>query len=209
METTTSPQHLQHLEQHLQQQQHIQEGLQLTKQQTKRVVTQPASEEFKPAELQVPPSRLEYAEGSPFEFELGNIMVQELRSFTKGFGNPTTQTSTPKFVEEVAAKVTKANKATELFQTMAIVSLNMGNLIMVVNNLKKKLIVGEKEKAMLQKKLDKQRDIQKGYKHNVKIWRKNKLEAEQKIEVFIEKLQDENEEFKCSTTWLKSHEEEM
>jgi hypothetical protein len=42
---------------------------------------------------------------------------------------------------------------------MAIVSLNMGNLIMVVNNLKKKLIVGEKEKAMLQKKLDKQRDI--------------------------------------------------
>ncbi len=209
METITSPQHLQHLEQHLQQQQHIQEGLQLTKQQTKRVVTQPASEKFKPAELQVPPSRLEYAEGSPFEFELGNIMVQELRSFTKGFGNPTTQKTTPKFVEEVAAKVMKANKAIELFQTMAIVSLNMGNLIMVVNTLKNKLIVGEKEKAMLQKKLDKERDIQEGYKHNVKIWRKNKLEAKQKIEVFIEKLQDENGEFVCSTTWLKSHEEEM
>jgi hypothetical protein len=82
-----------------------------------------------------------------------------LRSFTKGFGNPTTQKTTPKFVEEVAAKVMKANKAIELFQTMAIVSLNMGNLIMVVNTLKNKLIVGEKEKAMLQKKLDKERDI--------------------------------------------------
>ncbi len=69
--------------------------------------------------------------------------------------------------------------------------------------------MGEKEKAMLQKKLDKERDIQEGYKHNVKIQRKNKLEAKQKIEVFIEKLQDENEEFVCSTTWLKSHEKEM
>ncbi len=39
-----------------------------------------------------------------------------------------TQTSTPKSLEEVAIKVMKANKATELFQTMAIMSLNMGNL---------------------------------------------------------------------------------
>jgi hypothetical protein len=30
-------------------------------------------------------------------------------------------------VEEVATKVMKADKATELFETMAIVSLNMGN----------------------------------------------------------------------------------
>jgi hypothetical protein len=30
-------------------------------------------------------------------------MVQELGSFAKGFGDPTTQTSTPKFVEEVVA----------------------------------------------------------------------------------------------------------
>jgi hypothetical protein len=41
--------------------------------------------------------------------------------------------NTPKFVEEVAAKVMKTNKATKLFQTMAIVSLNMGDLILEVN----------------------------------------------------------------------------
>jgi ribosomal protein L31E len=38
----------------------------------------------------------------------------------------------------------------------------------------------------------------------VEIWRKNKAKVEQKIEVFIKKLKDENEEFKGSTTWLKS-----
>jgi hypothetical protein len=43
----------------------------------------------------------------------------------------------------------KANKTTELFQTMAIVSQNMGNLIMEVKILKNRLITDEKEKAML------------------------------------------------------------
>jgi hypothetical protein len=36
---------------------------------------------------------------------------------------------------------------------MAIMSLNMGNLIVEVNNLKNKLVMGEK-KAMLQEELD-------------------------------------------------------
>jgi hypothetical protein len=35
----------------------------------------------------------------------------------------------------------------------------MGNLIMEVNTLKNKLTMGEKEKAMLQKKLDKEKDF--------------------------------------------------
>jgi len=39
-------------------------------------------------------------------------------------------------MEEVATKAMKANKATGLFQTMAIVSLNMGNLTLRVNILK-------------------------------------------------------------------------
>jgi hypothetical protein len=51
-------------------------------------------------------------------------------------------TSTPKFVEEVVAKVMKVDKAVELFQTMAIVTLNMGNLILKVNTLKNKLVTG-------------------------------------------------------------------
>ncbi len=91
-----------------------------------------------------------------------------------------TQTSTPKFVEEVATKVMKADKAIELFQTMAIVSFNMGNLTLEVNILKNKLVTGEKEKAMLQEELDKDIKLQKGYKHNVEILRKNRAKAEKK-----------------------------
>jgi hypothetical protein len=52
-------------------------------------------------------------------------------------------------VEEVVTKVMKADKAIELFQTMVIRSLNMGNLNMEVNNLNNKLATGEKEKAIL------------------------------------------------------------
>jgi bacterioferritin (cytochrome b1) len=47
-----------------------------------------------------------------------------------------------------------------------------------VNTLKNKLITKEKEKAMLQKELNKERDFQKGYKHNVEIYRKNRAKAE-------------------------------
>jgi hypothetical protein len=43
----------------------------------------------------------------------------------------------------------KVDKAVELFQTMAIVSPNMGNLILEVNTLKNKLVMGEKEKVVL------------------------------------------------------------
>ncbi len=71
---------------------------------------------------------------------------------------------------------------------MAIVSLNMGNLTLEVNILKNNLVMGEKEKAMLQEELDKEKDFQKGYKHNVEIWRKNKVEAEQKNKVIIKQL---------------------
>ncbi len=70
-----------------------------------------------------------------------------------------TQTSTPKSMEEVV----------ELFHTMAIVNLNMGNLTLEVNNLKNRLATGKREKVVLQEELDKERDFQKGYKHNVEI----------------------------------------
>jgi chromosome segregation ATPase len=83
---------------------------------------------------------------------------------------------------------------------MAIVSLNMGNLTLEVNILKNKLVTREKEKEMLHKELDKERNIQHGYKHNVENWRKSRVDLEQKIKVFIEKLQDENEKLKGSTT---------
>ncbi len=59
-------------------------------------------------------------------------------------------------MEKVAAEVMKANKAVELFQTMAIVSLN---LILEVNTLKNILATWEKEKAVLHEKLDKDRNF--------------------------------------------------
>jgi len=86
-------------------------------------------------------------------------MVQKLGSFVKGFGDPTTQTSTPNFMDEVATKVMKADKVVELFQTMAIVSLNMGNLTLELNTLKNRLVMGEKEKEVLHEELDKERDF--------------------------------------------------
>jgi hypothetical protein len=114
-----------------------------------KVATQPAFEEFTPIKLQAPPSRLESLEGFPFEFELGRRMVHELRSSTEGFGDPRTQINTPKSMEEVVTKVMKVNTVTKLFQTIAIVSLNMGNLTLEVNTMKNKLGMGEKENVGL------------------------------------------------------------
>jgi hypothetical protein len=42
-------------------------------------------------------------------------MVQELGSFVERFGDLTTQTSRPKFLEEVAIEAMKVDKAIELF----------------------------------------------------------------------------------------------
>ncbi len=123
--------------------------------------------------------------GFPFQFELGRRMVQEMGSSIEGSRNPTTWTNIAKSVEEIVVELLKVDKIAELFQTMAIVSLNMGNLTLEVNTLKRKLAIGEKEKAMLQEELDKERKIQKGYKHNVEIWKKGKVEAEQKIKTPI------------------------
>jgi len=38
-------------------------------------------------------------------------------------------------------------------------SLNMGNLTIEVNTLKNRLVMGEKDKTMLQEELDKERDF--------------------------------------------------
>jgi hypothetical protein len=46
-------------------------------------------------------------------------------------------------MEEVATEVMKVNKVAELFQTMVIVSFNMGNLALEVNTLKIRLVTGE------------------------------------------------------------------
>jgi hypothetical protein len=99
-------------------------------------------------------------------------------------------------VEEVVVDVMKIDKVIELFQTMAIVILNMENLTLEVNTLKNMLVMREKEKVVLQEELDKKKDFQKGYKHNVEIWKKNRAKVKQKNKVLIKKLKDENEELK-------------
>jgi hypothetical protein len=54
----------------------------------------------------------------------------------------------------------------------------MGNLNLEVNNLKNRLATKEKEKAILQVELDKEKDFQKEYKHNIEILRKNRIKNE-------------------------------
>ncbi len=48
-------------------------------------------------------------------------------------------------------------------------TLNMGNLTLEVNIIKNRLVTGEKETTMLQEELDKEKEFDKGYKHNVEI----------------------------------------
>ncbi len=119
------------------------------------------------------------------------------------------QINTPKSIEEVVAEVMQAYKTIKLSQTMAIVSLNTRNLNLEVNSVKNRLATWEKEKAIVQEELDKEKDFQKRYKHNVKIQRKNRAKAEQKIKMFIKKLQDDNEDFKGSTTQMKLQDEKL
>jgi len=104
---------------------------------------------FKPQELQVSVNRPRFEEGLPFESRLKSRLMQKMGSSIEGSKNPMAQISTPKSIEEVATKVMQVDKATKLFQTMAIMSLNMGNLNLEVNSLNNRLATGEKEKAIL------------------------------------------------------------
>jgi hypothetical protein len=52
-------------------------------------------------------------------------------------------------MEQVVVEVMQVHKVIKLFQTMAIVSMNMGNLNLEVSNLKNILATKEKEKAIL------------------------------------------------------------
>jgi hypothetical protein len=62
-------------------------------------------------------------------------------------------------MEEVAIEVMKADKVTKLFQTMVIMTLNIGNLTLEVNTLKNRFATREKEKTMLVEELDRERDF--------------------------------------------------
>ncbi len=112
-------------------------------------------------------------------------------------------------MDKIVEEVMQVDKVVKLFQTMAIVNINMGNSNLEVSSLKNRLHIKEKEKAILQVQLDKERNFQREYKHNVKIWRKNRIENEQKIKTLVQKLQNENKELKVKTTLMKSQEEDL
>jgi hypothetical protein len=59
---------------------------------------------FRPLGLHVPINRPGSVKEQPFEFSLQGKLVQEMESSIERSKNPRTQTSTPKYVEEVVAK---------------------------------------------------------------------------------------------------------
>jgi hypothetical protein len=74
-------------------------------------------------------------------------MVQELGSYVERFEDPMTLINAPKSVKEVTTEVMKVAKAVELFQTMVILSLNMGNLTLEVNISEEQIGFGGKEEG--------------------------------------------------------------
>jgi chromosome segregation ATPase len=92
---------------------------------------------------------------------------------------------------------------------MAIVSLNMGNLYLEVSNLNNRLATKRRRRQYCRWNWTRTKDFQKECKHNIKMWRKNRAKNEEKIKAFIQKLQDENKEFKVKTTLMKSQDEEL
>jgi hypothetical protein len=62
-------------------------------------------------------------------------------------------------VEKVVIEVMQAYKVIEFFQTMAIITLNMGNLNLELRSLKNKLTTKEKEKVILHEELNKEREF--------------------------------------------------
>ncbi len=62
-------------------------------------------------------------------------------------------------MDEVAIEVMQANNVVKLFKTITIMNLHMGNLNLEVSNLNNRLAIEEKEKAILQVELDKERDL--------------------------------------------------
>jgi len=57
--------------------------------------------------------------------------------------------------------------------------------------------------------LEKERDFQKKYKHNIEICRKQRTENEHKIKMLILKMKEENEELKEKIGLMKSEIEKL
>jgi hypothetical protein len=73
-------------------------------------------------------------------------MKDKVVSSKEGSRGKTQQIFTPKYVEDIITNVMESNKSTEMFQAMAIVSLNMGNLGLKVESLETKLTMVEGDK---------------------------------------------------------------
>jgi len=76
-------------------------------------------------------------------------MKDNVISSSKGFKEETPQNLTPIFVEDLAIEIMEGNKNIEMFQTMVIINLKMGNLGLKVQSLKTILTTIEGEKQHL------------------------------------------------------------
>jgi hypothetical protein len=101
----------------------------------------------------------------------------------------------------------KADNAVELFQTMAIVSLNMENLILEVNTLKIDWLQRRRRRQCYMRNWIKREISKKDISIMWKYGRRTGQRLSKKN--IIKNLQDENEEFKGSTTQLKLYNEKL
>lgn len=76
----------------------------------------------------------------------------------------TPQNLTPKFVEDMVARVLKNNKIVKMFQAMAIVSLKMGNLGLEVHSLNIRLTTLQGKKQGLLRQMQKEQEGHEEYK---------------------------------------------
>ncbi len=89
-----------------------------------------------------------------------------------GFKKETPQNLTLKFVEDMAIDVLESNKTIEMFQTIAIVSLKMGNLGLKAMSLKIRLTIVEREKKGLFKQMQNEQEGYDKYKKQMGGWKK-------------------------------------
>ncbi len=129
-------------------------GLQINQQQPQhyqvphKVLPKPSFNDYRPG----------LAKGKTLEIGQNIQMWDKVMSSRDGFKEETPQNLTPKFVEDMVARVLKNNKIVKMFQAMAIVSLKMGNLGLKVHSLKINLTTLGGKKQGLLKQMQKEQE---------------------------------------------------
>ncbi len=78
-------------------------------------------------------------------------------------------------------EVLESNRIVGMFQTMAIISLMMGNLGLEVQSLKNRLTIMEGEKQGLLKQMKEEHEGYVKYRKCTTNWKKQKMETQEKV----------------------------